>query len=183
MAENDRSLLSILKGLYSQLSEISLGLTQVRMNTYKNEAKAPSNITTILHKQIDDLSAKAISENTRILGVPAVQSIEESYSKNKRTKEAKVENVSGVESEFAKHVKQRRPPSITQPQMGENLKSSVWEHIKAAIRHAKNGDVETAKLHTNIAGAALEEAGHYMGNDDYSKLVLQIESYFSEHSE
>ena len=179
MQNNNRSLLSILKGLYSQLSQISWGLTQLRINSYKRESKTPSNITTVLHKQIDDLSSQVTSNNIESIDGTGVQSIKES---TKISKGAKVENITGVESGFAKHIKQRRPPSITQPQMGENLKSSVWEHINAAIRSVKNGDIETAKLHTNIAGSALEEAGHYMSHDDYSELVLQIESYFSEHS-
>jgi len=182
MPDNNRSLLSILKGLYSQLSQISWGFTQGHINTYKRESKAPSNITTILHKQIDNLSSQVNSMNMESIDEVGLQSSEQSKEKTKISKDAKVENVTGVESEFAKHIQQRRPPSITQPQMGKNLKSSVWEHINTAIRHAKNGDIETAKLHTNIAGSALDEAGHYMSHDDYSELVLQIESYFTEHS-
>lgn len=176
MQNNNRSLISILKGLYSQLSRISLGLTQAHINFYKRESKAPSNITTVLHKQIDDLSSQVTLQNKKSIDVTSVQ-------RNEKIQEnAKVENVTGIESRFAKHLKQIHPPSITQPQMGENLKSSAWQHINTAIRCVKNGDVETAKLHTNIAGSALEEASHYMSNDEYSELVLQIENYFSEHS-
>ena len=183
MAENERSLLSILKGLYSQISQISLGLTQGRLDSYKNDPNTSSSITNILQKRVDDLSSQATSEKKSIATEPVIQKTEENYIKNTNTKETKFENASGVESEFAKHIRQRHPPTVTQPQMGENLKARVWEHINAAIRSAKHGDAETAKLHTNIAGTALEEAGNFMSHDDYSELVLQIESYFAEHSE
>ena len=182
MPDNNRTLISILKGLYSQLIQISWGLTEGLINSYKRESKAPSNITAVLNQQIDNLSSHVTCKNRECIDEVGVQGSEESKKNKKIAKDAKAENVTGVESGFAKHIQQRRPPSVTQPQMGENLKSSVWKHLNTAIRCVKNGDVDTAKLHTSIAGSALEEAGHYMSNDDYSELVLQIESYFSEHS-
>lgn len=180
---NNQSLLSILKSLYSQLSRISLNITQFRINSYKCEIRTQLNITTVLHNQIEELSTRVIAEsiNTEeIVGEPNVQNIEGSQNKAKVHQDIKIENDSDVESEFAKHLQQRKPPSATQPHLGEHLKSSAWEHIHTAIRHAKNGDVDTAKLHVTIAGTALEEAGDYMSHEDYSELVLEIEVYFSE---
>jgi hypothetical protein len=183
MKNNDQSLLSTLKNLYSQLSQISLGYTQTRLNSFKHVSKSPSNITAILNKQIDDISSQVISESidsVEDINEPAVQSAEDGQSINEIYKDTVVENVTGVESEFVKYLQQRKPPTITQPHLGENLKASAWQHIHTAIRHAKNGDIDAAKLHINIAGTALEEAGDYMCQEDYSELVLAIEGYFSE---
>ena len=183
MQNNNNSLLSILKSLYSQLSRISWDNTQVRLTSYKRAFKSQINITDVLNKQIEVLSSRTITEsgNTEnVLDEPHVKHLDRSKVKAENYEEMKVENDSHVESEFAKYLKQKKTSSVTQPHLGETLKSSAWEHIHKAIRHAKNGEVDTAKLHVTIAGTALEEAGDYMSHEDYTELVLQIEVYFSE---
>lgn len=180
MPKNNHSLLSTLKNLYTQLSQISWGLTVGRINSYKRESKAPSNITAVLNKKIEDLSLSVMPESVDSLETMDELEVQNVEKDKIKTKESKVENLSGIESDFAKYLKQRKPVAITQPQLGDNLKSSAWQHIHTAIRHAKNGDIESAKLHTSIAGSALEEAGDYMSQEEYSALVLAIEDYFSD---
>ena len=183
--KNNRSLISVLKDLYSQLSQISLGMTQFRLNTYKRDVKPQSNISSLLHKQIEDISSQATArENNAATNAKDVdiKAGDKEQKKPPVHKDAKVENVTGVKNELVKYLKQRRPVNVTQPHMGENLKASAWEHINAAKRCAKSGNLEAAKLHTDIAGTALEEAGNYMSNEDYSSLVLDIEVYLSEPS-
>ncbi|MCW8900985.1 MAG: hypothetical protein OQK75_00415 [Gammaproteobacteria bacterium] len=183
MQNNNQSLLSVLKNLYSKLSGISLAMMQVRLSSYKRDNYSQINITTVLHNQIDELSSRLSTEriNTaEISDESDVLHIKQKNSKAASNHKMKVENITGIESEFVKYLKQRKPTAITQPHLGENLKTSAWQHIHSAIRHAKNGEVDTAKLHISIAGTALEEAGDYMSYEDYSALVLQVEIYFSE---
>ena len=186
---NNSTLLSILKGLYSQLGQILLVRTQTRIDSYQRNFKSDMtiDITTILNRQVDDLAARVVTERVEIIEV-SEERHEKLPEKNtelhqipyKNYPETKHENMSGVESEFANYLKQRKMTSVTQPHLGENLKASAWEHIHCAIRHAKNGALDTAKLHTSIAGTALEEAGDFMEHDDYVELICEVEQYFNE---
>ena len=56
--------------------------------------------------------------------------------------------------------------------MGGQLKKSAWEHVHKAIRYARQADVTMAKLHADIAGHALEEAEHYLKDEECSELVF-----------
>lgn len=186
---NNSILLSILKGLYKQLGQISLVITQIRIRSYQRMFKPdiPINITTILDKQIDILAERAITEHVEDIEIyEAVRvKISQENTEYKQTlsenvPEIKYKNVIGIESEFAKYLKQRKMTSVSQPHLGENLKASTWEHIHSAIRHARKGELYKAKLHTSFAGTALEEAGHFMNNDDYAELMFEIEHYINE---
>lgn len=189
--KKNQTLLSLLKGFYTQLSHLSLDITQSRIKFFQRHSKPPLkiDITTILNKQVDDLAAHVVTKPVEDMDISDENSenqplINHSDDKIPRSNysETITENVDSVDSDFAKYLKQRKTGAITQPQMGENLKSSAWEHVHCAIRHAKNGAVDTAKLHASIAGTALEEAGNYMNNEEYSQLLFDIEKYFLDNS-
>ncbi len=64
--------------------------------------------------------------------------------------------------------------------MGEKLKDSTWSHIHTAMLHARQGDVNNAKLHADIANGALKEAAHYMTEEDYKVLCAEVTKAFKE---
>lgn len=177
---NNHTLLLTLKELYCQLSMV---VAQIRLRSYRFlfESKNTFDITSVLNKKVNDLAARALKENIcSEKNSNKKQQPGFAHNKKQNINYKKIENVSGIESEFAKHLKQRKSSSITQPHMGDKLKASAWEHIHSAIRFAKQGQVGKAKLHADIAGHALEEAGHYMNDEEYSELVYHIEHYFTE---
>lgn len=64
--------------------------------------------------------------------------------------------------------------------MGEKLKDSTWSHIHTALLHARQGDVSNAKLHADIANGALQEAAHYMTEEDYNVFCAEVAKAFKE---
>ena len=64
------------------------------------------------------------------------------------------------------------------PYMGEKLKESTWSHLHAAQLHARQGNIDNAKLHAGIANDALKEAAHYMSEDDYKDLCDEVAMVF-----
>lgn len=186
---NNHHLMSALKSLYGRLSRL---LVKIRSNTYHGvSGAAPSfDITSVLNKQIEDYAAHHKNEtaehslpkdsnlpgSTATATSPGINNTEHGMSEGGITDSPH----NKTESEFAQHLKQRKSSSVTQPHIGDSLKASAWEHIHTAIRHAKQGEIDSAKLHTKIAGQALDEAGHYLNDADYAELVYQIEHYFSD---
>ena len=67
--------------------------------------------------------------------------------------------------ELSKYFKERTKGSETHPSIREKLEHSVWEHIHATVRCARQGDKRNAKMHLNIAHTACKELGHYMDDE------------------
>ncbi|MDH5766062.1 MAG: hypothetical protein OEZ38_08600 [Gammaproteobacteria bacterium] len=58
--------------------------------------------------------------------------------------------------------------------MSNKLKTSIWSHIHIAFMQARQGDVAAAKVHADIATQALKLAAHYMSEDDYKLLYVDV---------
>ena len=178
----NHTLLKTLKELYSQLGVI---MTQIRFRSYRSGINSNNNfnITSILNKQVEILASEFVdsSQNTEN-NKNIVQQSDDSLSKltDKDQSDIKYTIVSGLESEFAKHLKLSKASAVSHPHMGDKLKKSAWEHIHFAIRFAKQGELEKAKVHADIAGHAVEEASHYLDNTEYSELVKMIEYSFAD---
>ena len=182
--END-TLLKTLKELYNQLGAL---MAKIRFRSYHSLIKSDNtfNITSILNEQVEKLGYESVitasSEKTdeKIIQQPD-DSVGESEVKDQSVMKHK--NISDVESDFAKHLKLSKSSAVSQPHIGDKLKESAWDHIHSAIRFAKQGQVDKAKVHADIAGHAIEEAGHYINHEEYTVLVNRIEDYFTNSKE
>ena len=182
--KDNTDLLGSLKAL---LSQVTLTLTEMRLRSQRlvNPKKNTYQITSVLHKKVDELALNSVANDLN--SKPSIYKVHQSTSKRSKIVEKyhSSENLKrvrdlGVESEFAKHLSQRKSSSITHSQMGDKLAKSAWEHVHTAIRYAKQGALDKAKINTDIAGHALEEAGHYLSDDEYADLIIKIEQYFKE---
>lgn len=158
---------------------------QIRIGSYHRvvQSNKSFDITNVLDRQVDDLAARAVkvkNHSREMLDNEHQHNLIQNSREKKKIEDEELEKVSSIESEFAKYLKQRNTSSVSQPYMGEKLTASTWEHIHSAVRYARQGDASTAKLHSEIAGQALEEAGHYLNDKEYSELVFQIEHYFKD---
>ena len=174
------SLFARLQYLYRK---ISIVIARVRMGSYRPflETKNTFDMTTLLHQQIDSIVFSSIKNNVPPANTgKEVQCSELSFTKvdNENYQDSEIDGVSSIESEFVKYLKQKKSSSLTHPYMGDKLKKSAWEHIHCTIRHARQGDMAMAKLHADIAGHALEEAAHFLKDEEYSELIFEIEESF-----
>lgn len=138
-------------------------------------------ITSVLNKQIDSLSTIPPDINVYSANVGYEEHSEKTIAvkvKNQESQYGEIENISGVESEFAKYLKTKKSSLTSYPYLSEKLKATAWEHIHCTIRYAKQDNIAIAKLHADIAGRALEEAAHYMSDEEYSNLIFQVEECF-----
>ena len=177
----NHTLLKTLKELYNQLGAL---MTKIRFRSYRTVIKSDStfNITSILNNQVEKLASESVIttphiEPNEIIMQQPKGSLSKLTIKDQSDMEHK--NVSGAESDFAKHLKLSKSSAVNHSYMGDKLKESAWEHIHSAIRFAKQGQVDKAKVHADIAGHAIEEAGHYLNHEEYSALVNRIEDYFT----
>ena len=95
---------------------------------------------------------------------------------NKYTDKAYVINDGNAE-ELARHIKATDNESGLYPEIAKKLEHSIWEHIHATIRFARQGDKHKATMHTDIANSACKELAHHMPKDQYQALTMKIEKY------
>ena len=177
----NKSLFDSLQSLYSRLFNTIL---RIRMLSYRPTVKSNNSldITTLLNNQVDELAASSVINTTvpTDFGEKHLNSESASIKQDNYFLDRKNEFVTNLEfeSEFSKYLKQKKSSSIIHPHMGGQLKKSTWEHVHKAIRYARQADVTMAKLHADIAGHALEEAEHYLKDEEYSELVFEIEECF-----
>ena len=67
-----------------------------------------------------------------------------------------------------------------QPHVSHKLQASVWEHLNTSLRLARQGEVQTAKFHADVANNALKEAARYMPEDEYAEFYGQVEKRLKE---
>jgi hypothetical protein len=73
----------------------------------------------------------------------------------------------GFFKELSNWLKNRNSVPAVEPHIAEKLKASAEEHINKAISMAKQGKLEAAKLHADLAESAVRTAADYMSKDDY----------------
>ena len=193
--QDNPGLLGTLQRLYSRLSLTAL---HRRMGSYHKENSAGitmgKDISSSLNGHIDKL---ANSEHAKCKGVaceeaakvvPAdamlhttAQTVADSQNPSPSQDQASL--VSTVLDGLAKYFKSGQSEPTIQPHVSEKLKKSTLDHIHTALRHARQGEVTTAKLHADIANQALKEVAHYMSADEYKVFAAEVEALLSELKE
>lgn len=79
---------------------------------------------------------------------------------------------------LSEHFKKSRTERSLSQEVGEKLRHSTWEHIRAAIRLAREGNVPTATMHADIANTALKEAGWFMSETTYLEFLAEVKAEF-----
>lgn len=60
------------------------------------------------------------------------------------------------------------------PEIVNKLEHSIWEHIHATIRYARQGDEKNATMHSDIANSACKELAHYLDDEHYQAFIIKI---------
>ena len=84
-------------------------------------------------------------------------------------------------SELSRHLKQA-DRLTSHLHLAEDLRSRTWEHVHAAFRFAHIGNEYNARLHARIVSDCLDELRHYIEQDEYQKLIEEIDQYFTTDS-
>lgn len=180
-SKENHNLLSNLQSLYKKLALI---VVDFRKNAYRyvssNDKK--SNIKSIINAQIDELvmsyeNIESDKDSSNSNNNDTSKRSAGSGKDNKNIEVKKYQAGRAVENEFSKYLKMENLTSVTQPGIVAKLTESIWEHVHAALRIARNGDAEKARLHLDIVDQALNEVGNYMDSDDFSRLVNSVEQY------
>ncbi len=64
---------------------------------------------------------------------------------------------------------------VMQPQMSEQMQANTLDHINKAVLAARRGNVDGARMHTQLAQSAMRTASEYMSEDAYRAFKDDVE--------
>lgn len=172
---------ALIRGLENLYSKVALHVLHKRINSYHSQAsdgkRKHDGIKTPMMNFIESTVAQAVKVNTNLNSEQASTEIKSPphhpAAQHTGHHELSRERI----DELSKYFKERNKGADLHPPIREKLEHSVWEHIHATIRRARQGDERNAKMHLNIATTACKELAHYMNDEEYQAFVAEAESY------
>ena len=177
---------ALIRGIEKVYKKISLIVLRKRMdgyrkqesqsfNSYANDIKSPLSdcVESIISNKQDEPGTRhnndsSILNTTTSQNSPANSHADKPHVADKRNA-----------GEFSRHYKERANGSELHPDIAKKLEHSIWEHIHATIRYARQGDKFNAAMHTDIANSACKELAHYMTGEHYQEFIMQIEEHLA----
>ena len=174
------SLLDSLQHLLHRIA--SLNLTQRLTSYQKSGTAAPHDISGTLSSHIEKLAGSAVMKEVNInQESPDKAQVSEgsdvvTSERGERKKFVHDLEPSGVLTEsFEKHRQ-----DLYSSNLSEKLQKSVREHIGISLNQARNGNLDGAKLHADLAKNALLELSHHMPAESYGEFSGNLERQLAE---
>jgi len=182
ISEHYNSLLEALRSLYSKVASLELNK---RLQSYRRDGGADIEID-IAGQLFDHVSRLASSQAAKPVvkaATPASHDAQPSADTGRPDASGPTDAVHEPSAEvgaLSQHFDAGRSGSHLNPEMGGVLRKRTWEHIHAALRLARQGDAKNARLHVDLANAALAEAVHYMADNEIEEFVAEVKQKLEE---
>ncbi|MFC1589377.1 hypothetical protein ACFL3P_03800 [Pseudomonadota bacterium] len=174
---------ALIKGLEKLYTKIALKVLHQRINSYHRQAsdgkrQHQDGIKTPLSAFIETTVAQATSakhtdHSYDHLAEERKPQPEPNHPAASQSSQLSRERI----DELSKYFKERTKGADLHPPVREKLEHSVWEHIHATIRCARQGEKSNANMHLNIAHSACKELAHYMDDEEYQTFVAEAENH------
>lgn len=163
------NLLESLKQLFFRV--VTLRAESRARSTSNNNSINSQNIVSSLSDCVDKLAADASNKpaNTARPHTPDSGNIKHGrapFSTNPSPRDKP--------GELSLHLKESHKYSGVSQDTGNKLMHSTWEHFHAAIRLARQGDIDAARMHIELTNSALKEAANYLPESEYSKFSKEV---------
>ncbi len=168
------ALLQSLRTLYTQ---IAANLWHRRMQPPEPSAMAgeSADIADSLSGHIERMAAEASTEPSP----GADGSTERSDAVRKKSKLLPPSRLfSALSSRF-----RGKSGSVASQQLGEKMRADTMRHINKALRLAKGGDAQGAKVHAELAENAMKTASQYLPEEEYRTFKQDVETRLKEIAE
>ncbi len=82
----------------------------------------------------------------------------------------------GIFGDLSKHFRQGRARVDVSPHMSEKMRANTMDHISKALRLARQGNAQGAKVHADLAEHAMKAASQYMPEEQYRVFKQEVEN-------
>ena len=168
-SQDSTSLLESLKQLYSRVMGLHAE-ARARSNLNRRNTAASQNIVLPLSDCIDKLAANVVKHP---VDAPNSQTHETGNHSHDHASIGRSPSKTEL-GELSVHLKDSHRYSGASQDTGDRLMQSTWEHFHTSIRLARQGDVDAARLHSELTNTALNEAAHYLPEPVYSRFSQDV---------
>ncbi len=176
MSDQQDTLVTSLRQIYFRISSVLLQKRMDRTGLGGGDV-ADINIEQPLRKHIDILIAQKSSDAVYTgdgTGTLHPEDADDTPGTARAVEEAITTRDSWSFSDLATWIKKRGGPPVMEPHIAEKLKNSAGQHINEALRLARQGKNEAAKLHAELAENAVKTAAHYMPENAYHDFKMYV---------
>jgi len=168
---------NLIRDIHNIRSKAVLKVFHIRIKNYhkvspkhKRDSEITSPLLSCLHNLIykkQDIEISTLSDKTDSEGNPEIQ--------------AKLHNIDTLEidpityNELSNYFQSKHNGNGVRTGIEETLVQSTWNHIHAAVRYARQGELPNSKMHAEIASYSCRELAHFMTTDNYQKLMASIQ--------
>ena len=175
-----RALIQALKDLYTKVSLIVL---HKRISTYQINAPHKEHAKHIKSSLMEFLET-TISQAVQVNDITNKNELTTKLIQPRHYQPADQNAVNTLLNrdrinELSKYFKKRSKGAELHPPIQKQLEHSVWEHMHAASRCAKNGDKRNSKMHADIVDSACKELAHYMEEEPYLEFIGRVADHLS----
>ncbi len=170
-------LTALIQTLRQVYFRVSSSLLQRRMDRTKLGGGDTSNINIAepLRKHIDILTAQKSSDSGyEVDEAGALHPENTDISDTARATGEATTRGGWSFNDLATWIKKRGGLPVMEPHIAEKLKNSARQHINEALRLARQGKNEAAKVHAELAENAVKTAAHYMSEDAYHDFKMYV---------
>lgn len=161
---------SLLRSLHKLYSKVGFLHLQKRLQRHRRGPQGIKqyDISELLGKHVDRLTSCASSDTCCDLS--------QHQQKNRTGKSSarKFTLASSAVVDMRNSFRKDRHLSGRAASLGDTLKKSAWTHMHAALRLAKQGQLNSARIHANIANQAVKEVAHFMPEVEYEEFSTEI---------
>ena len=163
--------------------KISLKILHRRMASYHKTSVSiehAQEIKSPLQECIDIIVGYALDNTEVVYPVGTLTAAHLSRSRSASVTGNDEEQISHQDiSELSRYFKARSQGVDLHPSIQEKLENSIWDHVHATIRYARQGDKANSRMHMNIANCACKELAHYLEKNDYRAFTGEVSAHLA----
>lgn len=171
-----KTLLDSLQALYMRLSAQDL---KERMTSYRkgDSALLDKQILSALYSVVEQTPVAEV-RNGQVAESGSVTSADEGLTDPQEAqavaKEGSVKAPETPQKDLSNRLHSTLSRSSGSIHLGEKLRVSAWDHIRTSLRYVREKNPDLAKMHADLANEALQQASHYMTDDEYIELKAAV---------
>lgn len=167
-SSSQQEALEELKQLYIQFSS---HIVQSQVNSFGESCQSSIgvDIYTPLHSQCELLVSTRGSSGVE------TEVKAERWSGTERRKRTRMPFGEKGASSLSDYFRTTKSGATDRTFLAQRLEDSTWSHVRSALSFARQGNIVSAKLHSELANNAVIILAHYMSDEDFSVFVQNLE--------
>lgn len=167
-------LLETLKQLYSRMTALHFKAS-TGPGANSGSADLPPNIALPLYEYVDRIAASAQKTSANVTSPQGSVTKTNGHSPTAFSRDPALKGELG---ELSVHLRDSHKHSGVFLDMGDKLMQSTWDHFYTAIRLARQGDAQGARVHAGLMNNALAEAANYVSEPVYVRFAKDVMKAF-----